>query len=169
MLSLKLIRYTKLAKGNGERMIGLTFKLNSEATFEKILHLIVNKEDKSLWIVDCLWIEGPANDHIGLTDKILTADKMTALFSSIDAANFVYFARLRRYNSISGVDEIKTWNDYISSECSMILFVSDAYFCEIYGKNNNEICEIKNIVAHIGADDIADENEDSRSRSIMLV
>lgn len=128
-------------------MIGISFSLPSTVDFAHTLQIAIGrKNDNDVWVVDCLWIEGPvAMSHN--EDMVFTSNELIAYFSSIPRQNFVFFARLRRYNSRNEIDETETWDDYLSSGCSATIFITDAYVWEIYNKSACELEKIESGIA----------------------
>lgn len=56
---------------------------------------------------------------------------------------YIIFANLQAYSSKKDFVELKTYEDFINSKCSIIILISDCEFVEIYAKSLSVIEKIK--------------------------
>ena len=62
----------------------------------------------------------------------------------IKSNHFVIFLKLQAYYKNGNFFDIHTYDDFIKSDCQLILLVYDCSYIEIYSKNQDEITAIYN-------------------------
>lgn len=96
--------------------------------------------------------------------KIINGHMLTKEFEELllDSESLIIFMNLQAFPKGEKARKIKDYDDFMSSPCSFVVLVSDAYCFEIYTKNdedflqfikNAEICEGTNIQIKTNAGD----------------
>lgn len=147
-------------------MIGIEFEF--ETAYEKILYdLLKNvKFDNYKWIVIQQEILYENNYDKQLPSK-LSGSELEKEFSS-NGNYYVFFLNLQAYPNNSEIYHIETYDDFVNSDCELIVLFSDNKFIEIYVKSD-ELKKriIQNIEAKKIKYKIKTKENDDRTRMIV--
>lgn len=99
-------------------------------------------------------------------DSMFFPEKMTdSEFHSImtnERSYFVYFLNLQAYPIGTKLTTIKTYNDFLNSECEIVLLISDGRYIDIYAKHKEHIEQCIENAKELGCEKIeilTDEND----------
>lgn len=81
----------------------------------------------------------------------------------------VVFANIKAYSSKITPSYIETYDDFIKSECQLVILCSDARYYEVYAKSRDTIETIKNNVNSINACEVEYITEENDGRIIFSV
>lgn len=113
-------------------MIGIKFKVRNE--YNNFLYRILEgiNFDKCKWEI----IEEEIYNEKG-ENFFQKSHYLNQPFEELIKNNMYYivFANIQLYNIKSFVSKITDYEDFVKSDCMLILFVTDNEFVEIYGKN----------------------------------
>lgn len=118
-------------------MIGIRFKIpnKSDTYISKILKNI-GREDNIWYIKE----EEILNKMDYLFDKeIYTNSEFKGIISK---PHYIVFANIQLYKN-NNIKEINNYDDFINSDCSLILFITDSEFVDVYSKEEKFIDFIK--------------------------
>lgn len=119
---------------------GITFKLPNtyDIFIEKILSGI--DMDKYVWKIDEDQVFISGGDFL-FTSDIYAGQKFKRIISQ--SSYYVVFLNLQAFQDGNSLNEIKVYNDFLESNCELIVLVSDSIFVTIYSKNRKDIEAIK--------------------------
>ncbi len=147
-------------------MIGIEFKLKT--SYEKILYDIlknINFNDYQWEIVEEeIYYESNPERHL---PSQLSGRELKKEISD-NGDYLVYFLNLQVYLNGSKISHIETYDDFVNSDCELILLFNDNEFIEIYMKEN----ELKEkILQNLSSKGILYEikTRENDGRTIMMV
>jgi hypothetical protein len=120
-------------------MLGIKFEIENEYSnyLEKILEDI--NESYYLWKVPEaeIYIENGTNIFL---DDIYSNDEFQKMIGI--KRYYTVFANIQLYDRSINLIDINTYEDFINSNCQLILFVTDNIFVDIYGKNDEMLDKV---------------------------
>ena len=122
---------------------GLTFQYGGG--FDSIIKLFdfSHIDNESIWVVDCLWVDGPMGEtYQEMNNRAYSRHELLHRLTFGDN-NFINFVRVREYDNSDEIGQISTPEDFIESNCRLIILVVDAFFYEVYGKSADVLNSIK--------------------------
>lgn len=148
-------------------MIGIEFKLKT--SYEKILYDIlknINFNDYQWEIVqEEIYYESNPERHL---PSQLSGRELKKEISD-NGDYLVYFLNLQVYLNSSKTSHIETYDDFLNSDCELILLFSDNEFIEVYTKRTGELDGIvgTNVVTKGVSYELKTRENDGRT--IMMV
>jgi RHS repeat-associated protein len=83
--------------------------------------------------------------------------------------NFVYFANIKAYPDNNYSDNINCYDDFLNSNCELVILCSDGIYYEIYSKSEEMIRIIKSNCIKKGFDEIEYITDENDCRTIFSV
>ncbi len=127
-------------------MIGIQFQIKNE------YHTFLSQILKNVETGNCIWkiVEDEVIDHLG--NSLFHKDT----YSDIEFQNmierssyYVIFLNLQLYDQNAKIHPIQNYDDFIHSDCKLILLITDNVFVDIYAKEK-QILEViyENAIHH---------------------
>lgn len=118
----------------------IKFKIKNE--YNKFLYKILNGIDSKefVWVI----FEDEVYNKVGsdlFQDEIYSDDSFKKIIKDQDY--YTVFLKLQMYSIGSKIEKINNYNDFLNSNCQLILFIVDNVFVDIYVKDNNIVEIIK--------------------------
>jgi len=85
----------------------------------------------------------------------------------LDKISVLSFARIRRYPMGMPVDDIDEYNDYIKSNCDILILFYDGGFFEIYEKKEDMISKTMDLCLNSGFEHVKYIHDSESTRSYM--
>lgn len=121
-------------------MIGIKFEIPNEYNvfLGKILENIAPKD--GVWRIVCDEVlNEKGNDFF--TKEIYSNSEFKELISK--ETHYSIFLTLQLYEKNDKMSEIKNYNDYLNSDCKLLLIIVDNIFVDIYSKDESILRQIK--------------------------
>lgn len=115
-------------------MLAIKFKIPNEYDF------ILSKIFNNIELDNCLWKIAEEETLSYNSDTFFDKDLYTSseFKEKIDSKEqYIIFLNIQLYKKNCNIVEIKTYEDFLKSDCELILFVTDNTFVQIYSKNDN--------------------------------
>ena len=115
-------------------MLAIKFKIPNEYDF------ILSKIFNNIELDNCLWKIAEEETLSYNSDTFFDKDLYTSseFKEKIDSKEqYIIFLNIQLYKKNCNIGEIKTYEDFLKSDCELILFVTDNTFVQIYSKNDN--------------------------------
>ena len=111
-------------------MRGISFEVNDARDFWLCLDRLTDVSAYDWYVddVDLNYYDYPQGRYSGGSFR-----------RSLDALAALSFVRIRRYASGAKIDEIDTYEEFLQSNCDMLILFYDGGFCEVYAKDRDLI------------------------------
>lgn len=151
-------------------MIGLSIRVKNEPDrfLSKIFHGI--DLTKYIWEInedDIMYTEN--NKHMqGLFENdVMSGEEFFKCISK--ESYYLIFADIKAYLTGSNCVEINTYNDYLASDCQIILLCADSTFIDFYSKDIEILDQVHKNCVYNNFEQITIITEDNDSRTRMSV
>lgn len=143
---------------------GLFFRLNQKDSYN--LKNILSGIDvrKYYWVCDPSQTEGwSINDNLSFFDKSIYNG--AEFLSEINKESFIIFVKISAFPLGTHIQEIHSYEDFLKSDCILLLFIVDCEEGELYIKDPALLSSIRNDLIRQGFQHIQDiSEEDDRVR-----
>ncbi len=124
-------------KESDKRMIGIRFEIPNQ--YGKFLKKIFEEIDLSIYDWNIIDEEVIFLDDFSLEEECYSFNEMKKI---LEKDMYLIFANFQLMESGKTITEIKTYRDFVDSECSILILIVDSSYVDIYSKDLNIIKRI---------------------------